>query len=45
MNRTRKEKIQDFVLILISPVVRLWMFLDAKITINKSNACKSYFYV
>ena len=37
MNRTKKEKIQDIVLILISPIVRLWMFYDAKITINKTD--------
>ena len=37
MNRTRKEKIQDFVLKLITPPVYLWMFLDAKISIKKTD--------
>jgi len=37
MIRTRKEKIQDIILILLHPLVYLWMFLDAKITINKTD--------
>lgn len=37
MNRTKKEKIQDFTLRLIHPLVILWMFLDAKVTINKTD--------
>ena len=37
MVRTRKEKIQDFILRLIHPLVILWMFLDAKITVNKTD--------
>ncbi len=36
MIRTKKERVQDLVLILISPLVRMWMFYDAKITINKT---------
>lgn len=36
MRRTRKEKIQDFVLKLITPPVYLWMFRDVKITVNKT---------
>ena len=37
MTRTKKEKIQDFILRLIHPLVILWMFLDAKITVNKTD--------
>lgn len=37
MNRTKKEKRQDFLLIFIMPFVKLWMFYDAKITINKTD--------
>lgn len=37
MKRTRKEKIQDFILWLIHPLIVLWMFLDAKITVNKTD--------
>ena len=37
MKRTRKEKTQDFILRLIHPLVILWMFLDAKVTVNKTD--------
>ena len=37
MKRTKKEKIQDIVLKIINPLIRLWMFYDAKVTINKTD--------
>lgn len=37
MKRTKKEKLQDIILRIINPLIRLWMFKDAKITINKTD--------